>query len=218
MPTPGQELASIDFESMLGGPLLAAVNAQAQSAVATANFIKQVGFKPGADDQDPTATEVGEPIYVKFKYFKELSPYVPGDPAANPAVPAQPATYEEQTLEVPFLTMVPIPYLRLDLVTIDFNAKINSVQYRKTDTSIKVDSSLEAKAGWLWGSAKLKVSASYQKNTQRGNTVNRTYSLQIHMRAESEEIPEGTERILGILEDAIRSTPTAALPAPAPPP
>lgn len=33
MPTPGQELASIDFASMLGGPLVAAVNAQAQAAI-----------------------------------------------------------------------------------------------------------------------------------------------------------------------------------------
>jgi hypothetical protein len=109
--------------------------------------------------------------------------------------------------------MLPIPYLRLDLVTVDFNAKINSVSYRKTDTSIKVDSSLEAKAGWLWGSAKLKVSASYQRNTQQGTTVNRTYSLQVHIKGVQGEMPGGMERILSILEDAIRSTPEPALPS-----
>jgi hypothetical protein len=217
MPSPGQELASIDFESMLGGPLMAAVNAQAQSAIATANFVKEVGFKKVSDEQDPDKVEVGDPIYVKFKYHKEIAPFVPADPSASPPVSATPAQYEEQTLEVPFLTMLPIPYLGIDLVTIDFNAKINSVQYRKTDTSIKVDSSLEAKAGWLWGSAKLKVSASYQRNSQSGNTVNRTYTLQVHMRASGVDTPEGTERILGILEDAIRSTPTNALPAPSSP-
>lgn len=214
MPTPGQELSSIDFESMLGGPLIAAVNAQAQSATSTVNFIKEVGFKSAGTDQDPTATETADPIYVKFKYFKELSPYVPGDPNANPPVAPVPAKYEEQTLEVPILTILPIPYLRLDVVTIDFNAKINSVEYRKTDTSLKVDASLEAKAGWLWGSAKLKVSTSFQRNTQQGNTVNRTYSLQIHMRAVQDEMPAGMERVLSILEDSIRSTPTAAMPAP----
>lgn len=216
MPTPGQELSSIDFESMLGGPLIAAVNAQAQSATTTVNFIKEVGFKSSGSDQDPTAMETADPIYVKFKYFKELSPFVPGDPDASPPTSPTPATFEEQTLEVPILTMLPIPYLRIDTVTIDFNAKINSVEYRKTDTSLKIDSSLEAKAGWLWGSAKLKVSASYQRNTQQGNTVNRTYSLQIHMRAVQDEMPGGMERVLGILEDSIRSTPTAALPPSSP--
>jgi hypothetical protein len=68
MPNPGQELASIDFASMLGGPLIAAVNAQAQAAMSAVNFIKEVGFKKIKDDQDPTASETGDPIYVTFKY------------------------------------------------------------------------------------------------------------------------------------------------------
>jgi hypothetical protein len=177
----------------------------------TVNFIKEVGFKKLADEQDPENTGTGDPIYVKFKYFKEIQPYIPADPTASPPTTAQPAQYEEQTLEVPILTMLPIPYLRIDLVTIDFNAKITSVTYRKTDTSIKVDSQLEAKAGWLWGSAKLKVTASYQRNTQQGTEVNRTYSLQVQMKTVQDEMPGGMERILGILEDAIRSTPTSAL-------
>jgi hypothetical protein len=193
MPTPGQELASIDFESMLGGPLVAVVNAQAQSAMATVNFIKEVGFKKPSSDQiagDDTETEL--PIYVKFKYKKGS-----GDDAT------------EHFLEVPILTMLPIPYLRIDETTVDFKAKINSVSYRKTDTNLKIDSSLEAKAGWLWGSAKLKVNCSYQRNTQQGNTVNRAYSLDVHIKAVQDEMPAGMEKILDILEDSIQAEPTA---------
>jgi hypothetical protein len=166
---------------MIGGPLVAVINAQAQAAMSTVNFIKEVGFKKPSTTEDAggdTTTE--EPIYVTFKYPKELSPYepaTPGDPSATPPVPATPAVpavYETQELQVPILTILPIPYIRIDLTTVDFNAKINSVEYRKTDTRLKVDASLEAKAGWLWGSAKLKVSTSFQRNTQQGNTVNRT--------------------------------------------
>ena len=164
MPSPGQELSTIDFASMLGGPLIAAVNAQAQAAMSAVNFIKEVGFEKlqvpaGQNGQDPRKAETGDPIYVKFKYPKELSPYVPAvravaavpavaaipevrDAAGNvttaavPAVPAVaavaaaaavPAVYEAQILEVPILTMLPIPYLRIEDVTIDFNAKIDSV-------------------------------------------------------------------------------------------
>lgn len=211
MPTPGQELSSIDFESMIGGPLVAIVNAQAQSAMTTVNFIKEVGFKKIEGDQTPESAETGDPIYIKFKYPKELSPYQPAttDEDGN-TVAAQPAVYETQTLEVPILTIVPIPYLRVEEATIDFKAKINSMSYRKTDTQFKVDASLEAKAGWLWGSAKLKVSTSYQRNTQEGNSVNRTYSLDIHVKAVQDEMPGGMEKILGILEDAIQSKPATA--------
>jgi len=220
MPTPGQELASIDFESMLGGPLVAVVNAQAQAAISTVNFIKEVGFKKSAEEQvagSDSSTE--EPIYVTFKYPKELSPYQPAIPAdpgdpnaqpprpASPAVPAVPAVYETQELEVPILTMLPIPYLRMDLTTVDFNAKINSVEYRKTDTSFKIDAAVEAQAGWLWGSAKLKVSTSYQATTSQGNTVERTYTMAVHIRAVQDEMPAGMEKVLGILEGAIVSKP-----------
>lgn len=216
MPNPGQELASIDFESMLGGPLVAVINAQAQAAMTTVNFIKEVGFKKKTTEDfagDDTGTE--DPIYVTFKYPKEISPYqpaTPGDPSATPAVsptPAVPAVYETQQLKVPILTMLPIPFIRIDLTTIDFNAKINSVEYRKTDTKLKVDASLEAKAGWLWGSAKLKVSTSFQRTTSQGNTVNRTYSMAVHIRAVQDEMPAGMEKILSILENAITSTPVS---------
>jgi hypothetical protein len=217
MPTPGQELSSIDFESMIGGPLVAVINAQAQAAVSTVNFIKEVGFKkPSSEEEAGGDTSTEEPIYVTFKYPKELSPYepaTPGDPTATPPVPptdAVPAVYETQELQVPILTILPIPYIRIDLTTIDFNAKINSVQYRKTDSRLKVDASLEAKAGWLWGSAKLKVSTSYQRSTQQGNTVNRTYSLAIHVKAVQDEMPAGMEKMLTILEGAITSQPAAA--------
>lgn len=229
MPTPGQELASLDFESMLGGPLVAVVNAQAQAAVSTVNFIKEVGFKKKANPEDAGAdTGTEDPIYVSFKYPKELSPFVPavaaipadpGDPAAIPprppraavpAVPAVPAVFQTQQLDVPILTMLPIPYLRIDLTTIDFNAKINSVEYRKTDTNLKISADLEAKAGWLWGSAKLKVSTSFQRTTSQGNTVDRTYSMAVHIKAVQDEIPAGMERVLSILEGAITSKPVGA--------
>lgn len=207
MPNPGQELSSIDFESMIGGPLVAVINAQAQAAISTVNFIKEVGFKKPENEEaagEDTSTE--DPIYVTFKYPKELKPYQP----ATESSPAEAAEYETHELKVPILTILPIPFIRIDETTVDFNAKINSVEYRKTDTRLKVDSSLEAKAGWLWGSAKLKVSTSFQRTTQQGNTVKRTYSLAVHVKAVQDEMPAGMEKMLGILEGAITSTPASS--------
>lgn len=216
MVNPGQELSSIDFESMIGGPLIAVVNAQAQAALSTVNFIKSVGFKAG-DSDDPEAANTGDPIYVTFKYPKEIAPYQPAVPAdpehsieAKDAVPAQ---IQEMKLEVPILTMLPIPFIRVEETTIDFNAKITSMEYRKVDTNFKVDASLSARAGWLWGSAKLKVSTSYQRNTSEGSKVNRTYSLAVHVKAVQDEMPGGMEKILGILEESMRGQPVSA-PAP----
>lgn len=210
MPNPGQELATLDFESMLGGPLIAVVNAQAQAAISTVNFIKEVGFKKPTKDQlaggDSTTAE---PIYVSFHYPKEVAPFQPAiaATAGQPAVPAVDAKYEDQELKVPILTMLPIPFIRIDLTTIDFNAKINSVEYRKTDSNLKVDAALEANAGWLWGSAKLKVNTSYQRSTQEGSNVDRTYSMAVHIKAVQDEMPAGMEKLLSVLENAIVAKP-----------
>jgi len=213
MPTPGQELSSIDFESMIGGPLVAVINAQAQAAIATTNFIKEVGFKKKqvveGSELTPETIETEEPIYVSFKYPKEIAPYTPAvlNEDGSVATAAIDAVYEKQVLEVPILTMLPIPFIRIDETTIDFNAKINSTTYCQTDTSLKIDAETQARAGFFWASARLKVSTSYQRSTTQGKTVNRDYSLQIHVRAVQDEIPPGMDRLLSILENAIKSKP-----------
>lgn len=282
---PARELSSINFESMLGGPLIAVVNAQAKAAMSSVNFIKAVGFKPG-NSQDPQSPDTGEPIYVTFKYPKEVAPYQPAvegsvtainvsaggsgftDGAAvsvtisgggatesaeataeivdgavkkitltkggkgytsAPSVSisggsgfsatasivaakaAQPAQFAEMKLEVPILTMLPIPFIRIEETTIDFNAKINSVEESKTDSTFKIDASMDATVKYpplfSIASVNLKVSTSYQKNTQSGSKVDRTYSMAVHIRAVQDEMPAGMEKILGILEDAIKSQP-----------
>jgi hypothetical protein len=287
MPTPARELSSINFESMLGGPLIAVVNAQAKAAMSSVNFIKAVGFKAG-NAQDPTRAETGDPIYVKFKYPKEVAPFQPAVTAAliginvssggtgyttaptvafsggggsgaqataivsngvvtsvaldnpgtgyssaptvafsggggsgatatatfQPATPARRAEIQDMMLEVPILTMLPIPFIRIEETTIDFNAKINSVEEAKTDDQFKIDASLDATVKYppvfAIATVNLKVSTSYQKNTSSGSKVDRTYSMAVHIRAVQDEMPAGMEKLLGILEDAIKSQPANA--------
>lgn len=294
MAAPGRELSSINFEAMLGGPLIAVVNAQAQAAMSSVNFIKSVGFKAGNAD-DPTNAQTGDPVYVSFKYPKEISPFQPEVPAqvtgvtvtvpgagyeAPPAVTATPAgggpgsgltlvatlnssggvagitvtnpgsgytqaptiavdpptgsngtraeatavfspkqeavpaVFETMMLEVPILTMLPIPFIRIEETTIDFNAKITSVEETKTDSSFKLDTDTSASVKYpplfSVASVKLKVNTSYQKNTQSGTKVDRTYSMAVHIRAVQDEMPAGLEKILGILEDAIKAQPSKA--------
>jgi Protein of unknown function (DUF2589) len=227
---PGQELATIDFASTIGGPLVAVINAQAQAAMSTVNFIKAVGF---TDDGS-------EPIYVTFKYPKEISPYQPkvelqGDPAhptglkpgedtnhpeGLPKYVAEkaevPAKYEIHELSVPILTMLPIPYIRIEEVTLDFKAKIVSMEKTDTTTSLKADMSSKFKGGvtakgMVDASVSYKTSMSYQRTTNTGEQVDKTYSMDIHIKAVQDEIPAGMERLLNILEEAIKAKPTGAI-------
>lgn len=190
MPTPGQELAALDFESLIGGPLVAVVNAQGQAALATVNFVKQVGFKnPGGA---PEAQTTDEPATVTFKYKK--------------MVPQPDGTEQEKNAEltVPFLAMLPVPYLRVAETNVEFLAKIHATQYRRTDSSLNINAQHEAKAGFLFGSAKFKVSTTFQRNTQQGASVTRDYSMKVQVKAVQEEMPGGLGKLLSILEGAIQ--------------
>jgi hypothetical protein len=282
MPNVGQELASLDFASMLGGPLLAVVNAQGQAAMSSVNFIKAVGFEPSTVDANG-ASLPGRPIYVSFKYPKEIAPFQPatdvvdsitvtngganytseptvvltggggsgatvlatisagvvtgltitnggsgytgapvvsftGGAGAGATATATflhtgqvAAQMEEMKLEVPILTMLPIPFIRIEEATVDFHAKLNSVEFSKTDTDLGIKGDLTVQQGWPGGSAKLNVSVSYQRSTQQGVTVDRTYSMDVHIKAVQDELPAGLDRILGILEKAMREQPVKAL-------
>ena len=66
---------------------------------------------------------------------------------------------------------------------------------------------MELKQKWPGGSVKLNVSASYKKTTSSGSQVDKTYSMQIHVRAVQDEMPAGMEKILGILETTMISKP-----------
>jgi hypothetical protein len=182
----GDELSSIDFQSMIGGPLIAVIKAQAQSAQTSV-----VGFN------DPEADEnAGMPTMVTFTYEK---PVESKDEAGD--ITVTPTAFN---LTVPILTMLPIPFIRVEEVTIDFNAKINSVAESTTSASSDLNTSLSVKVGWKPVSAELKCSYSNKKSSSATDKTERTYSLVIHVRAVQDELPAGMERLLGILESNIK--------------
>jgi hypothetical protein len=276
---PGQEMASIDFESMIGGPLISVVNAQAQASMSSLEFIQKVGF-----------TEDKDPIYVSFKYPKQVAPYQEGnndsvtvitvtaggsnyqtapnvvidggdgsgasataflnsagavdrieidtpgagytsnptitfnggtaingttitEPSANASLGLQaavPAQFQDMKIEVPILTMLPIPFIRIDETTVDFNAKINSIESKNIDTEFGIKGDLSVQQRWPGGAAKLNVSASYKRKSQQGYNIEKTYSMAVNVKAVQDEMPAGMEKLLGILENAIVSTPVTA--------
>lgn len=192
----GQELSSIDFQSMIGGPLNAVVRAQAQSAQTSVDFIKSVGFN--APD---AATDPGKPTMVTFSYDKPIE-----TKDAQGVITITPTKFN---LTVPILTMLPIPYLRVEEVTIDFNAKINSVVESTSASSSELAASLAVKAGWGPVSAELKCSYSNKKSSSSTDKTERTYSLIIHVRAVQDELPAGLEKLLGVLENSIKEVKAA---------
>ena len=194
MPNLVQELNSLDFSVYIGGPLQAAVQAQHAASMSQVNFIKEVGFEK---DSSGNITDLR---YVDFNYKKKAP-----NPAFDSSLPAGPTNEPfidaEVNITVPFLTMLTIPALRIETLTIDFNAKLTS-----TETSnVSSEFAASAELGINYKIVNFKASASYKRTASSGTSVEKTYNLGVRVHAVNDEIPAGLDRILTMLEDSIVS-------------
>lgn len=192
-----QELSQIPFAYLIGSPLKAAIEAQALAAQSTIEFIHKVGFKqPIATGNDlifnDTANDAdaGELRNVTFTYAKKDE----NDTESN---------FE---LTVPLLSITPIPYIRIDEMTIDFKAKLTDMIQRNTSSSFNLDASVSGKYSAFWSPVKMefRVSSSYKTTSSTQASQKREYSMDIHVRAVQDEMPGGLSKLLDILEDAIK--------------
>jgi len=189
------ELNSLDFSVYIGGPLQAAIQAQNAASMATVNFIKEVGFEPGS-----TPGTMGPVRYVDFKFSKSV-PDPDYDPDAPVSATNQPMMNQDIEVQVPLLAMLTPPALRIDEMTIDFNAKLTSVE----TASVSSEFAASAELGINYKVVNFKASASYKRTSSRGTSVEKTYNLGVKLTAVNDEMPEGLDRILTMLEDSITS-------------
>lgn len=197
------ELRQIPFEHLIGAPMKAAIEAQALAAQSTIEFIQKVGFKTPSGGFEPddfifddTAADAdaGELRNVTFTYEKK----------------DETDTIGSFTLTVPLLAITPIPYLRIDEMTIDFSAKLTDSIQRNTSTSFNLNTSVSGKYSAFWSPIKLefRVSATYNTKTATQSSQKREYRMDIHVRAVQDEMPPGLNKVLDILEDAIQDNKT----------
>ncbi|HIE11815.1 MAG TPA: DUF2589 domain-containing protein [Desulfotomaculum sp.] len=211
------ELRALPLEHIIGSPLVAAIKAQALAANTTVDFIKEVGLKPRAlesesgeseDELDEVTGESGQPgfeaRYVDFKFDRVIEEEVvtPGDP------PTKTTKYSvvPSKLTVPLLAIVPIPYIRINDMTIDFEFQIKDVETRESTTEKKV--SMKAKAGgWFY---KVSIKGSYSNRTVNKRETDRRTTLKITVNAVQDQMPEGLGRILDTLNEAMKVVPVSA--------
>lgn len=180
MPVSGSEIASLDFANLIGGPLNAVVEAQAKSAITTVNFIKEVAF-----DKEKKI------VNVDFKYNRKNND----------------GRDQQFTLTVPFLTMLPVPYITVNNALIEFNAKITSMNESNMSDDLTTNIDTDAGGRWWFASARVTSKTSYQKKTASSEKEERTFDMHVKVEAKNQDMPAGTERLLTILENSISEKP-----------
>lgn len=177
-------LQAIPFGSMIGGPLKACIEAQAMAAQTSWQFIQEVGLNTNPE------TGKKEAVNVSFQFLQNG---------------------HMVQLNVPLLTIVPIPYIAIQDIDINFKANISasSSNVSEQSSSSEVNGNLEAGGGIKVGPFHMdaKMNASYSSKKDSKATQDSKYSVEYTMdvavKAGQESMPAGLAKVLELLGSAL---------------
>lgn len=177
-------LQAIPFSSMIGGPLKACIEAQAMAAKTTWDFIQEVGLSI-----DPKTGEK-KAVNVAFSFIQNG---------------------HEVQLNVPLLTIVPIPYIAINSIDINFKASISasSSSVNENSSSSSLDAGAEVTAGLKVGpfhmDAKLNANYSSKKDSKatEESKYSVEYTMDIAVKAGQDSMPAGLAKVLELLGNSL---------------
>lgn len=198
-----KQLGALPFGNIIGGPLVAAIEAQAQAARSSVEFIKSVAFKP-----DSNGNPTNDVQMINFTYMQK-------GVGTNPTNPTNPTnkdvTFNKATLEVPLLAIVPIPYIRIDDMTIQFKANISAESSSKDTTTDGSGTDVKGNVTghYGWGPARVEASFSAGYSAKKDSTSVRDskysveYTMDIYIHAVNDDMPKGMATVLQLLNQSI---------------
>lgn len=175
-------LQGLPFDNLIGGPLNACILAQAEAAQTTVNFIQSVGLN---ELEDGTK----EAIYVYFNFVQNG---------------------RKVTISVPLLTILPIPYIAINSIDINFKATVNGVESASNtseySSEYKRDYSKNTKKGWI-RKRTTSLKTSYSSKQDSKSTQDSSFSIEatidVAVHAGQESMPAGMAKILEMLGAAM---------------
>lgn len=174
---PAAEFQALPLEYFISAPLTAAVKAQAVAAHTTLEFVSGL--------MDPKT---------KKPQTTDFSVSVTGADGKPKQV----------TIRAPLLSLVPIPHVRIDSMTIHFKYEIS--QTWRSQEAHEKGVEFGAETGKLlspWVKATLKGSVSSKSSEEA--TANRSGVLEITVHASEAAMPEGLAKILTVLSRSIET-------------
>ena len=167
-----EQFAGLQMDQLIGAPLRAAADASTQLANSTAEFINRIGF-----DGD------GKVRTVAFGYQKRS---VNEDGTSN---------LDEMKVDIPMLSIVPIPNLQIDEVNILFDMEVKQSEREESgmDLGANISGSLNL------GIAKVSVTGSISAHQSNTRSSDNSAKYHVDVRATNHGTPEGLARVLDIM-------------------
>lgn len=185
----GKELAALDFAQIIGAPLQAVIRAQAASALVTYDFLQKTAFEPSSGGSGNGAAKLR---VMAFDFGQLL-----GDTQGNAKALS--------VIKVPLLTMLPIPFLRIQDMTIDLNVQLHDVKSSTLTNTLVASTGTTSNESLEVESSTMTTSVTEQNTYQEGENTDDTYSLKVTVHAVQDQMPGGMANILSIFTNTVQT-------------
>lgn len=177
------QLNNLPFDNIIGGPLNAAIQAQAQAAETTVDFIQRVGMQEVNGEK--------EAINVQFVY--------------------EDSTGQSRRITVPILAIVPIPFIIIDNVNIAFKAKITASTHAQSSSAQSSSGYINGSVGYRGSRFRASLNAGYSaKKDSKASQESKysvEYTMDVQVNASQAGLPAGMEAVLGFLQQGTHELP-----------
>jgi len=204
-----QQFTGLPMSDLIGGPLLAAAQANSMMAATQTKFLLDTAFSvTGTTEKD----QIYKPVIITMQLTRSVIVQGPPGQGGAPGEPKiQPVT---TTFELPLLTILPLNSLAVDDVDISFSMEVKS-SYSEATNQATADSAaaqgtFSGKFGLGIFSARVSGSVSYEKksSSSRETHYEKSNSAQYNVKVHAGQLPlpAGVTTIIQAFTNAITPT------------
>lgn len=193
LPEPQNDVLSL--AQLIGAPIHALVDAEAQAAMATARFIRAVGFT-GSSDSDGGMGDLGDLQMARFTRRRRNAD----------------GTEEDIEVQIPLLSMLPIPALQIKDAELDYTVKIVQTEAMPSREA-EVNRLMGPKRMGPLREAPATLRATFARDARPSDRRSVDMLVKMKLRIEQADMPGGLAQLLALATETSRQTP---LPPPEP--
>lgn len=173
---------AVDFGALVGGQLTALIEAEAQAAETSSEYIEKIGFER---QQDGTL----KPRMVVFAMERRDTD----------------GKVRTHKVNIPILSLVPIPLLMISRATIDFDLHVAKVEQIDTKTDRESSGGSRKRLGDFLKRRKPSKLKTVIASTSKEQSTTRS-DLKMSVVIEQSDLPEGISRLLNAVDLSVDDT------------
>jgi hypothetical protein len=181
------EFSKIPLDFIIATPLLTTINAHRIAAETTLEFVNGLLGVTKKDDQGQTVDNPGRvmpTVMFKIKVIEK------DDQGVDREILKE--------ISLPLITLVKIPSLNFDSLSVNFNYNISQVVTEKSNNAQRANLEIGTK-GLLGGLLSASLTGSVDHSRSSESTANRGGSLDIKIHVSESEMPAGLQKVINAL-------------------